>query len=205
MTEQDVTIIMPTKGRPDLVAKVLLQVPHRPFILAIDKDSQSDLPEYLHGASITRGPQNGVGPIPALEQAIVETDTSHFVVICDDVVFPDGGVVWVEEACAAYNEAFSDGHGVLALNDGYRDDMACFFFTSKQFYEKHIYPSPYHRYYLDTEISEKAKHLGVFRVAKKARVTHLILPSPGIDSGAVMQRECPLFQSRMDAFKKGNQ
>jgi hypothetical protein len=193
---------MPTRGRPDRAAAVIAQVPHRPFIVVVDEGRMCDAPPSWHwsGATIVTCPPQAPGksnPVPAVEAGIMAARTFYVVVICDDVSFPDGGISWLEQACAVYTREIGDRSGVVAINDGIRDDIACFPLMDKRFYMDHIYPAPYRRYYADTELSAKAKALGVYAVAPLACVKHENIGPH--DSDALFE-EGRVFERRMEEF-----
>ena len=195
MKPEQVTIIMPTKGRRAHAATVLAAVSHRPFLVVVDECDPASVPPDLTGAKLVPV-KPGSGIVKAVEAGIVAAATSHVACICDDVAFPDG-YVWLAEACRVYTETIGDRDGVVALNDGIRSDIACFPLMSRKFYMEHMYPAPYRRYYMDTELSAKAQHLGVYAVATGARVTHLNI---GAHDGAALDSEGQIFRARMADF-----
>ena len=186
---------MPTKGRRVHAAAVLAAVSHRPFLLVVDEGDRASEPLDLTGAKLVPV-KPGSGIVKAVEAGIVAAVTSHVACICDDVAFPDGDG-WLAEACRVYTGAVGDRDGVVALNDGIRSDIACFPLMSRKFYMEHMHPAPYRRYYMDTELSAKAQHLGVYAVATSARVTHLNI---GAHDGAALDSEGQIFRARMEAF-----
>lgn len=196
MTTQDVTIVMPSRGDKRAAYSVLEQVTHRPFILVVD--DVWDAPMNLRKARIVLSPLSKCGPVVPVEAGIVAAQTSHVAIIVDDVEFPDGGQAWLEEACETYRKEIGDRDGVVALNDGIRSDIACLPLIAREFYMKHIYPTPFRKYFADTELSVKAQALGVYAVAHKARVTHL---NTGPQDVAAHLRELPIYEQRMKVFR----
>ena len=201
MRPEQVTIIMATRGRRERAEAVLREVRHRPFIMVVDEGRREDAPQAPHellGAQVIfSAAQPPSGPA-AVEAGVLAATTPYLAILCDDVSFPDGGDAWLPEACRVYREQIGVRSGVVAINDGIRSDIACFPLLCRQFYLDHIYPTPYRRYYQDTEWSDKARALGVYAVASGARVLH---ENIGRHDGAALAREGEIYRERMKRFR----
>jgi hypothetical protein len=195
---RDVTVIVPTRGRKARVGNFLdqLQHPHDLTIIVVDEGRESeDLPGNLNGQVIIKVAP-ACGPVKAVEKGIESSKTSHVLVLGDDLTLEPG---CIEEAVAYYNANFDGKEAVVGLNQQVeRDsDLACFALMSKRFYMDICHPVPYRRFYQDTEWTAKAKMLGLYGVAEKARINHPWEPH----DRQQMEAELPLFTERMARFQ----
>ena len=202
MTLADITIVVPVRGRPALAQALARAVSHRPFIFIVDQDRRADGPAELLGAAVLESWTAGV--IPAVHFGIAQAQTRLVCLLNDDVeFFPDGSMEsrptddWLEEALRVYNERIGDGDGVVSINDGAEGRTACIPLLSRAFHLKHCMDAPYERWSLDDEWAAKAKHLGVYAYAEKARVRHLHITPAGAETAA---RDVALFRRRMEEF-----
>jgi hypothetical protein len=152
LTLDDVTLVIPTKGRPDKVWNIVSTVPHRPLLFVVNAGREAlDLPNELRGAGVLSVPECR-GAVHALESGFLAAKTKLVCLICDDVSFVDDGIFWLREALRVYNEKLGDRDGVVALEDGTDAPMtAAFALLSREFYLRNCYPSPYTSYFVDPE------------------------------------------------------
>ena len=88
ITARDVTVIVPTRGRKDRVGALLSQLrhPHDRVMVVIDDGRESeDLPSCLNGQILIRCKPDA-GSVGALEAGIMAANTSHVLLLNDDVV-----------------------------------------------------------------------------------------------------------------------
>ncbi len=195
---RDVTVIVPTRSRKERVGTLLsnLKHPHDLITVVVDESRRDlDLPNNLNGHVVVTCPDDA-GAAKAMEAGIVAAKTSHVLCLGDDLTLDDN---CIEEAIKFYNYNFGGQHGVVGLNQQVERDawLGCFALMSKQFYMKHCHPTPYKRFYQDTEWTCKAKALGVFGICESAKVTHPWEPHHEEDLAA----EFPIFNSRMAEFR----
>ena len=194
---RDVTIVVPTRSRKERVGTLLskLQHPHDRILLVVDKGrEQEDLPSNLNGQIVVNSEPN-CGSIKAIETGIVAAKTSHVLFINDDMDLGEG---CIEEAIRYYNERFGDQDGVVGLNHGLKwEHIACAVLMPRKFYMDHCYPSPYKRYCIDNEWTEKARALNMYAKAENARLLH---DWPAHDEAAQLA-DWHIFESRINEFK----
>jgi hypothetical protein len=169
---RDVTVIVPTRGRKDRVGALLaaLNHPHDRTLIVVDEGREGiDLPASLNGQIIVKCKPDA-GSVKAWEAGIVAAATSHVLLLNDDVELEAGCLA---EAIRFYNERFPNGDGVVGLNHGpLWAHIACFALMPKMFYMEYCYPTPFKRYCVDNEFTEKAKALGLYARCETARLTH---------------------------------
>lgn len=199
MTKEQITILMPTRGRRELVAQRLAQIEHRPLLLVVDQGRREvDLPADLQGAEVVEC-EPGCGAPKAFEAGVMAARTPWLVMLCDDVECAPG---MLEEAmrAAEIRDQRSEGKtAIVAFNDGLsHGQQACFSLFSKQFYLDQVYPVQYQKYYIDTELGEKAKWLGRYVYAPRAKCHHTFFDGQDLQ---VMAEDSELFMERMQAFR----
>jgi glycosyltransferase involved in cell wall biosynthesis len=197
---RDVTVIVPTRGRKDRVGTVLSAIKHpadRVMVVVDDGRQAEDLPANMDGQVVVKSPPK-CGSIKAWETGVVAAQTSHVLLLNDDIELePD----CIENAIRFYNERFPGGDGVVGLNHGEPwKHIACFALMPKRFYMEHCYPSPYRRYCVDNEFTEKAKFLGLYDRAEDARLKHDFPPH---DEEA-MRADWQILNLRMEKFLAEN-
>jgi len=197
---RDVTVIVPTRSRKEQVGTLLssLKHPHDLVCLVVNEGREGeDLPATLNGQVVLKCPKDA-GPVAAAEHGILESKTSHFILLGDDVK-PEPDLIG--EAVKCYNETFGDKDAVVRLNatsEAGDEGLACFPLMSRKFYMDLCYPVPYRRFYQDTEWTAKAKLVGRYAVAEKARLYHPWEPHHREE----LESELPIFQERMAQFTK---
>jgi hypothetical protein len=169
---RDVTVVVPTRSRKDRVGTLLsnLTHPHDRVIVVVDKGRESeDLPANLNGQTVIAC-EPDCGSVRAQETGILSAETSHVLCLNDDVeLFPG----CIEEAVQFYNETFPKGDGVVGLNHGEEfKHIGCFTIMPKSFYVENCFPTPFKRYCVDNEITEKAAALGLYARCESARLKH---------------------------------
>lgn len=195
---RDVTVIVPTRSRKEQVGALLskLKHPHDLVTVVVDEGREADdLPSSLNGQVILKCPKDA-GAAKAMEAGIVAAKTSHVLCIGDDLTLdPD----CIDEAIKFYNFNFSGQDAVVGLNQQVERDawLGCFVLMSKKFYMDYCHPTPYKRFYQDTEWTCKAKALGRFAICEKAKVEHPWEPHHRED----LEAELPIFNERMDKFR----
>lgn len=197
----NVTIVIPTRGRPDRVSTLLDFITHRPLLLAVDEDSSGqDLPADLKGSSVVYCP--GTGPASASHFAITTCPTDYVMTLNDDIDWSKASPHFFEHALDKFNMFMGDGYGVVGLNDGHHTEgeIACFALFPKKFYEDHLDWRIYERYAGDTEMTLKAKALGCYKFASEALVPHLYANGTGYNSEP-MVRDHDVLNKRMAAFR----
>lgn len=193
----DITVLIPTRGRRELVAQRLRDIAHRPLRLVIDRGRRAqDLPEDLLGATVLEC-EPDCGAPRALEAGLRAVQTPFVLYLTDDCEpAPD----LVEKAAKVYARNFGTGPGVVALNDGVQQGrQACFGLIARQFYLDHCFPTPYQRYYQDTELSDKARWLGCYAYAPRARARHFFADG---QNELIMAEDAETFHERMDQFRR---
>lgn len=198
MNISDVTILIASKSRKQLVTSLVSKITHRPLFIAIDEGSD-DWPEQAATDAtikIVGLPPEAKGPCVAVDSAIHLIETKLVALLCDDVEPLDG---WLDEALKVYNESFGDGDGVVSMNNGIWDDreIACFPLMSVAFYKAFCSPTGYERYYQDTEWTAKAVCLQRYAYAPKSIVTHV--KAMDMDDEA-LKRDKEKFNWRMSKF-----
>lgn len=194
----DVTLVMPTRGRRDLVAQRLRDIEHRPLLLVIDRGrTHLDLPDNLPADVVVVECEPDCGTCRAMQTGILAARTQFVMAMADDAIIESG---YVAEACRVYRERLSPRAGVVATNDGIEQGrQACFGLFPKAFFFDHCYPTHYHRYYQDTDWSQKARRLGVYAYAEEAKIQHLFID--GQDANA-MAFDRQIFDERMALFRR---
>lgn len=188
--------MLPTRGRCELAAARLQDIAHRPLVLIVNEDRRAlDVPADLRGATVLIVPADFTCA-QKLEAGFRAATTSHVIYLVDDCLpAPD----LVAEACLAYRTQLGARDGVLALNDGVEHGrQACLGLVSRKFYFDHVYPQPYEHYFIDTELSAKARWLGVYAYAPGAQALHFF------HEGQQAQRmadESQIFAERMNQFR----
>lgn len=168
VTKRDITIILPCSGNKD-AARQLSESQHLPVLAAESDDAKS------------------------VEAAIMAAETSHVLLLKEAIKIHSVNGEWLDAALKTLNE--SQANSVVALNDLSGDKNAHQFqLIDKKFYVEHVHPSPYQRYFLDTEIWEKAKRLGVAARCEDSKV-ELISHSP--DQEKLQCEEMDIFARRM--------
>lgn len=198
---RDVTIVMPTYGRPDLAAYMIARIAHRPLIIVVDADRREvDLPKDLPPDILVVSSEPHCGPVRAAETGFMAVDTRLIVNLNDDMEFTAESSGWLEAAIQVYRERIGlNRDGVVAIREGVQNGkIAPFALFTRKFYMDHLYPSPYRYYFVDTEMSIKAKTLGVYAYAPKAFIKHLNLPQTNQE---VMRREFPIYEKRLAEFR----
>lgn len=168
----DVTLIIPTRSRKERLGGLIdnLKHPHELTVIVVDEGRETeDLPANLNGHCVVRCSPDS-GSVKAMEAGILACKTSHFIALNDDVsLAPD----CIENAINYHNERFEESDGVVGFNHGERfAGIGCFALIPKKFYMKHCYPSPYKRYCLDNEWTDKAKRLGIYGKCHSAVIRH---------------------------------
>ncbi len=201
MKETDVTIIVPTKGRKELVEKLLSQVTHRPLLLVVeDGRTATDVPADLKGATLVIRPV-GMGCPAAYEYALQEVKTTHVLGLTDDIdIAPFMQEQWLPEAVKIWNEQIQERDGVVALESttAYQRE---FLMTTKAFYMEHLFPVPYLCGKSDSEAWEKAHRLGVAADSPNSVVRHVHF---GERNKNICKSENEIFSNRMQEWSAKN-
>ncbi len=197
----DVTIIVPTRGRKELVEKLLSQVTHRPLLLVVEQGRELiDVPADIRGATMVIRPPD-LGCPKAYEYALSEVKTTHVLGLTDDI---DIGEFmrdrWLPEAVKVWNDQIGERDGVLALESttAYQRE---FLMMTKAFYMEHLFPVPYLCGMSDFEAWEKAKRLGVAADSPNSVVRHVHF---GERNRNISQSENEICHHRMNDWAAKN-
>lgn len=197
MQLHDITILLPTRGRPALAAQRLAEIKHRPLLFIVDRGRRHlDLPGDLDGADVVEC-EPECGAPRAIESGVLAAKTKAVLGLTDCICSAD----MVPRARAIYAERFGAQDAVVAINDGVsKGSQACYFLTTRRFYLDHIFPCTYQRYYIDTELTRKAQWLGLYAYAPDAVAQHLFVDG---QNARIMSEDHELFEQRMANFRAG--
>ena len=199
---KETTIVIPTFNRPAALCNFIQSLgDNKKIIVVVDRDRQHvDIPASIINKVQIVLSEPGCGAVKAAENGIMACDTRFVVNLNDDMELTNESEGWLEELCRVYEtELGYDVDGVVSLKDGIQNGrIASFALFTRKFYIDNVYPAPYFSYYVDNEMSDKARCLDVYRYAEKAFIQHLAWH---VDSSDLMQKEGRIFTKRMEDWK----
>lgn len=184
MSRAFVAAVMPVKGRPaqtlDCIRRLVATAGTHDYALVVVADDDRDLAVYLGGGIDKAWPvhlfvtSRRFGYWGALSQgAKTVAGATHLVNLANDLL---PGVNWLAKMLSYVASRPGNG-GVVAFNDGiHAGDHAAHFCAPidllRRWYGSDLVPLCYDHMYGDTEITARAKDLGIFSAAPWAVLYH---------------------------------
>ena len=171
------TVMIPTKNRPDKLAVCLRSIPDW-VAVSIVATKSDDLPieaknkKRVH-TSVLIAPDMTV---PKAFNHMASTSMGDVIMSSDDVEYEEDAFDIVQASFCTYGHDIVFGMHVINMECN-EDAFQCVGVTFK-FEHAPLYCEEYHHFYIDTEVGDKAKALGKFIYLKQARLKNFH-PSSG--------------------------
>jgi hypothetical protein len=180
-----ISIVLPTTGRRDMALdglRGLLATTYTfpvEYVVVVDHDEDSyvAIDELLASAGVRYVMDYSDeyrGHAAAWNRGLELSHGEFIVFAADDLEWGEG---WLTEAMQVMRERH-DGYGLVAFNDGHHDGrkLGTHYLLSRSFIIDHLGGrlswECYKSQYVDMEVNERAKRVGRYAWAEKARVTH---------------------------------
>lgn len=162
---QDMTVIIPSTGRPDKLRRTLNSIPNH-IPVALHCRWESDLPDGCHPFSASFGLENVVQSFNFL----AERTLGDVIAVCDDVVFKPDFFDNLAEFASSNPHLEVIGTRSLSLNH----PSASFSLVRRSFINRRgfLFHPDFEHFYVDNELEMAARSIGVFGFCEKALLTH---------------------------------